>query len=216
MLEKEYEGSVCEVKTLKNDFITTGKIHRIDGGEVEIVDPDGPLPVVPYRTSVKIAVYNSGLGFRMMAGRVYASGRERLRVVEVLEFLDFEQRRFFRVDFDGSAILIEEDPVEAGEDSRQKPRMHPVRVKNLSLCGVMFETEQVYNMHDRLWLRIPLYHNTEEDLTITIHRIIDTEDGKFQYGAEILGMNNRVEQNLCAYLFEQQRQQILRKRGGRG
>lgn len=208
MLEKEYEGSVCEMKTLKNVLIATGRIDRIEGTEMEISDPSGPIAILPYKMPVKIAVFNNHLGFRMMAGQVYMANGEYIRVMNTLDFLEYERRRFFRLDIDAPAILIMDGTNQEGEKEILE---WPVRVKNLSLCGVMFESDQHYPQGKELVLQLPLYRDKLETLRITIHRGQEWED-TYLYGAEIQELGRQAEQNLCAYLFEQQRLQIQRSK----
>ncbi len=215
MLGQEYVGSVCEVKTLKNVFILSGRIMKLPFGEIEITDPAGPLPLITYKTPVKIAVFNANLGFRMMAGQVYASTRKALRVVDVLDFVDYEQRRFFRVDIDASAELIIKSKNESEKDeSNDEPKEEmafPIRVKNLSLCGMMFETDLALKPDMRLEVRMALHKNMIDTIDITIHRVREN-DGMFVYGVEFEQVGRRAEQNLCAYLFDQQRKQIQRSK----
>ena len=206
MLIQEYEGSVCEIKTLKNVFISAGRIEKIGANELDIYDPSGPLPIITYKTPVKIAIFNSTLGFKMLAGQVYSSNRQTIRIVDVVDFLDYEKRRFFRLDIDASAALL----LPQGDDL--PPKKHQTRITNLSLCGMMFASKLSFKMGDKMSVKIALLKNGEDDLPVVIQRIEDQGDGITLYGAEIVDLDKRIEQNLCAYLFEQQRQQIQRKR----
>lgn len=210
MLEKDYEGSICEVKTLKNEFLLAGHITRISEEGIEISDPSGPLPIYAYKTPVKVSVFNSHLGFRMLAGQIYMSNREMIRVVNALDFLDYEKRRFFRVDTDASAFLLQEQ--HDGEGEPAEPIEHPIRVLNISLCGIMFSSQEKLRLGDQKTIRMALYKSVEEDMRVIIHRIKKHEDNAYVYGCEVVALDKRAEQNLCAYLFEQQRQQIKRKK----
>ena len=215
MLEKDYEGSVCEVKTLKNVFIAAGRIDRIDGTDLEISDPSGPMPLLPYKTPVKISVFNSSLGFRVLAGQVYISNEEYIQVMHTLDFLEYERRRFFRLDIEAPAVLLVRGEAPDGEEvpdgEATPPEEVPVRVKILSLCGAMFESGRRYHVGQALSLRMKLYKSQEEVFQLVIHRGREWE-GVYTYGAEIVDLSRRAEQNLCAYLFEQQRLQIQRNK----
>ena len=208
MALKQYEGSVCEVKTLKDAFLTSGLIEKIEDNTMEISDAPGPMPIIPYKTPVKIAMYNAVHGFKMMAGQVYISNKEHLKIVDVLDFLDYERRQFFRVDIDASAELLIKTEIDSDEDEE---KIHieklPVRMRNISLCGLMFETTRTFKKGDKLQVIMPLFKSSTEELSVVVQRFFE-RDGKNYYGAEILDLDNRIEQLLCAYLFEQQRLQI--------
>lgn len=208
MLEKEYEGSVCEIRTLKNVLVATGRIDRIEDAVMEVSDPSGPIAILPYKTPVKIAVFNNNLGFRMMAGQVYMANGEYIRVMNSLDFLEYERRRFFRLDIDAAATLVLE---EKQPDGSKEILERPVRIKNLSLCGVMFESAHHYPPDQEMILQVKLYKGKLEPLRITIHRGREWEK-TYIYGAEIMEMSRQTEQSLCAFLFEQQRLQIQRSK----
>ena len=213
MMVKQYEGSICEVKTLKDMLLTSGRIEKIEEDTMEISDAPGPMPIIPYKTPVKIAMYNAVHGFKMMAGQVYISNKEYLKIVDILDFLDYERRQFFRVDIDASAELIL--PIETDRDETEelnaKIEKLPVRMRNISLCGLMFETDREFKKGDKLTVLMPLYKNSEEELAVVVQRFYE-RDGKNYYGAEILNLDGRVEQLLCAYLFAQQRMQIQKRK----
>ena len=212
VLPKEYEGSFYEVKSLKNEFISSGIIHKITEDGIEITDPLGPMPILSFKMPVKIAVYNNTLGFRMMAGQVYLSNRDFIRIVDVIDFIDYERRRFFRVDIDVSGVLLVPPAIlkRQGIES-EEPRKVPVRVKDLSLCGNLIETDLPLKIGDELTLLIVLYKSGEEELVTLVRRIgAEDENRKRLIGGEIPELSPRVEQQLCAFLFEQQRQQIRR------
>lgn len=211
MLTKDYIGTVCEVKTLRNALLTTGRIKTVSEAEqyVEISDEPHDMPLVPYETPLKIGVYHPEQGYRMLVGETYLSNRELLRAVNVIDFVEYERRRYFRLDIDAEATLYVKEFQREGAGKTLKV---PIRVKNLSLCGMRFETDYQIPPGAELEVRMVLSKTGAEDLPVTICRIEKHDNGKSAYGVEIPELDERTEQKLCAYLFQQQQQQIRKSR----
>ena len=88
-----------------------------------------------------------------------------------------------------------------------------IRVRNMSLCGMMFTSEKELRDGQEAKLRMTLFNNQMETLNIRIVRVIPQKDGRVNYGAELLDLSPRVDQSLCAFLFREQQKQIRRTRG---
>ena len=212
LISKKHEGSIYEAKTLKNEYIASGVIRRVEGSEVDLMDPNGSMPIVAMNTPLKIAVYSSHEGFRMLAGQVYLSNREFMRVVDVVDFVNFERRRFFRVDVNMISRLLVPPEVLAHQGiEAEEPRIVPTRILDLSLCGLLLETDLPLKSGDKLTVHLSLGKAGEEDIELVIRRIgRENSEGKRRIGAEIIELSPRVEQQLCAFLFEKQREHIRR------
>lgn len=94
----EYLGSVCEVKTIDNEMVAAGTIRAVTPEFIDVVDRSGSTPSAPYGMDVKISVFNSRQGFRVMVGKVYTSSMQFVRISDVKSVLDYERRHFFRVE----------------------------------------------------------------------------------------------------------------------
>ena len=68
-----YVGSSCVMKAKNNDLISMGVLHRIGKNFIDIGSSRNELPTVPYNLLVKVEIYNTQLGFRVLIGRVYLS-----------------------------------------------------------------------------------------------------------------------------------------------
>ena len=66
-----YEGSVCEIKTTENTFITTGRISSVSEDKIKLHIKSKAFRSVPFGFRVKINIVNSKLGFRVIEGKVY-------------------------------------------------------------------------------------------------------------------------------------------------
>lgn len=210
MLSEEYNGSLCEITDLDNKLIATG-ITKVLKEVVEVHDAGGNLPILMFGTQVKLSVHNPQLGMRVVSGRVYVSDHEFLRVVELETHADHEKRQFFRLTVDHSADLYPAS--DWSKSGGHRVERTPIRVKDISLCGMQFESEKLFCVGDRFRVRIALQDNLLETLDFVIRRVIPHENGKTRYGCEFLELTSHAEQRLCAYIFNQQQRQIRRSRG---
>lgn len=209
---KKQIGAACEVKTMDNRLLATGHIATQQAGQVELGNPGGQMPILGLGTPVKLIIHNAEQTkeLQVLSGRVYVSNEYFLRLVELVDFADYEKRRFFRLDIDHSALLIVPSEDEKGEVHEGEVK---IRVRNMSLCGMMFTSEKELRDGQEAKLRMTLFNNQMETLNIRIVRVIPQKDGRVDYGAELLDLSSRVDQSLCAFLFREQQKQIRRTRG---
>lgn len=214
MLSDQYNGSICEVKGLNNTLLGTGTFQWVDDDTVEAIDKSGGLPRLSSRARVKLIVHNSRLGIQVVAGKVYVSDVDILRIKELESFAEYEKRRFFRQNIDHSATLLIPEGMLKENGEPMPPRV-PVRVKDVSLCGLLFESAYPFQVGDEMCISMTTVHNELETLKIIVRRIVElpnSRDNKKGYGCEVLELNRRMEQRLNAFVLEQQQRQIRRSR----
>ena len=218
MLLQDYNGSVCEVADLNNRLIAAGTM-KVYSEYVEVYDEGGHLPIVNLGTQVKLSLRHGKSGMRVMAGKVYVSNRKFLRLVELQNYADYEKRRFFRLTIDHSAFLLlpqeEEAETEVGEEESATECWQelPIRIQDISLCGMQFESGRAFAVGDRMGVSMALLNNELVDFEIEIRRIISEDKEIFRYGCEIVELPLHIEQKLCAFIFSEQQKQIRRSRG---
>lgn len=216
MLTKKYEGAIYEAKTLKNEHITSGIIGSIDGSEIVLIDPEGSMPIVPVKTPIKISVYSADEGFRVMGGQVYLSNPDFMRIVDVIDYINFERRRFFRVDVDIICRLTVPPAILARKGIvAEEPHVILTHLRDLSLCGMRMETDLPLKKGDEISVDVMLGKGGEHELKLAVRRVGDEgSGGKRLIGAEIIEISPQAERQLSAYLFELQRQHIRRMKSG--
>jgi len=206
-------GCVCEIKGLNNNLIATGTVQALPEEEhlLEIQDPNGHLPSLALDTKVKLIIHVPQ-GIQVLAARVYISTESFLRVRDLESYAEYEQRRFFRVALDHSATLM---PPRGMKDKNGAPLPYRVgiRVKDLSLCGLMFVANREFSIGDEMRVTMTMVNNEMEVLNVAIRRLIPWEEpGEWAYGCEILRLSSRSEQSLNAYMLLQQQAQIRKSR----
>ena len=60
LLPKEYNKSICEVRSLTNTLLATGIVRLVanSGDTLEIMSRSGYLPMLPMSTRVNVVVHN--------------------------------------------------------------------------------------------------------------------------------------------------------------
>lgn len=220
-LPTEYIASVCEIKTLSNELVATGTIRKITEEYIEVSDKTGLMPIAPYGTEVKINVFNSKSGFRVLAGKVYTSSLKSIRIMEVVGLLDFERRHFFRVDVNMPAQVVlkkkmqdtETEKTEENSDGQKgkETLVVHVTIRNLSLGGALFSSSENYETGDVISLRLKFDRNVIQFKGI-VKRTGNTIHNQMLYGCEFTDVPRAAANALCAYIFQCQRQQIHKKR----
>ena len=74
-----------------------GVMHRIGKNFIDIGSSRNELPSIPYNLLVKIEIYNTQIGFKVLIGRVYLSSPKLARVIDLNEATNDERREYFRI-----------------------------------------------------------------------------------------------------------------------
>ena len=203
---KEYINSICELKSMGNSPILLGVLSDITDDGVKISRKEDRLPLIHCNSTVKVNVYNSDLGFRVIIGKVYLSTAEFIRLTDVQNASDYEKRGFYRVkiNMETEARLVTQKP--KGGEQQSKP--FRVQVLDLSLSGLFFVSGRSMQIGDRVAVTLSLYGQSVPMLC-TIHRTrpveMGTEDG---YGCSFEDNSGKKFDLLCKLLFQYQREQI--------
>ena len=211
MFTMEINGSSCEVKDLSNKLIAVGVIRTVDNA-LEVQDITMRMPILKLNSWVKLCVRGRDGKMVVLAGQVYISNRRFLRVVEVQSMADREKRRFFRLSIDHSATLFFPAADPAANQSEHPEEGIPVRVKDISLCGMLIQSSLEFETGSRMQVQMTLNQNRIETIDLVIRREADWDNKSRYYGCEIVDMPSRVEQGLCVFIMREQQEQIRRSR----
>ena len=100
-----YVGSSCVIKAKNNDLISMGVLHRIGKNFIDVGSSRNELPGIPYNLIIKLEIYNTQLGFKVLIGRVYLSSPKLVRIVELNEATNDERREYFRISTRDDGII---------------------------------------------------------------------------------------------------------------
>lgn len=210
-ISNEYRNSLCEVKSPQNELITTGTLGEVDELYLTIRDERKSLPMLSYKTSVKINIFNQDLGFKVLVGKVYISTREFMKISDIYNILDYERRQFFRIQIKLAGVL--EMPVPQEEGDLEEPQIRQVQAKvlDLSLKGMLTLCEEPLRMGQEFVVVLRL-NSTECRFKSVVRRIETSDRHPPRYGCEFLGVRDPEQRYLCMFLFQAQRQQINQRR----
>lgn len=223
---QEYIGSLCEIKSLSNDLLAVGRIIKIDQSALELAANENErMPLLQYRMPVKLFVYNSKEGTRILVGIIYLSTENFVRAEEVKPLQDFERRGAFRVNTNVggrlSVLLSDEeqarfDAALAAASPEEAERMLDesaveVKVLDISLTGVRLQSAVALNPGARYYIEFTLL-DSPMSLCLRVQRLIKMPNGDTQYGCTFFDFSERQMDSLCKELFQLQRHEKNRRR----
>lgn len=200
-MPKDYEGSVCEIKTTENELIAIGKIKEISQKYVKIFNNKKELQIVDYGTSIKVNVFNGKNGFRVLVGNIYTSTKSEMSIDNVINLVDKERRNFFRVDMEMTAKAVFKKTA-----MDMYPTEADVTIMDMSLSGLKFKTPYVFSENNTLAIELNLNKKKNSSFQCKILRIIGYENGEYQYGCEFVYSKTEDADLLCSFLFKKQRE----------
>ena len=213
-LSDGYVGSSCVIKAKNNDLITMGVMHRIGKNFIDIGSSRNELPSIPYNLLVKIEIYNTQIGFKVLIGRVYLSSPKLARVIDLNEATNDERREYFRISTRDTGVIYTcmrgDDILDMEEESTDYNGLK-VHLVDISLGGLMFRSREIFKIKDRFNIVIPAMGDSML-FTCEVRRSVDRPDGEFGYGCEFMEMATKQEDLLYRYILKRQSDQLRRIR----
>lgn len=192
---------------MENAPLLSGYIKEINDEGLVISGKANDLPIIHCNTTVKVDVFNSILGFRVLVGAVFVSAKELLKIVDLQSAADYEKRQFFRV-----KIQLGTDAYKVGEETEdeQKEQRFPIKIHDISLSGAAFTTDRKMSLQigDRICISLMLYGKKTALLAKIVRLIKKDAGGDGGFGCEFLDNTGRQFDLLSRYLFDCQREQI--------
>ena len=201
-ISEEYLYSPCEIKTLSNKLIATGFLANILQEALQVFNSLDVLPILHCNTPVKVSIYNSTLGFKVLVGKVFLSTSDMMQITDIQSLADFERRNFFRLDvnIDAKACLIQDDVSE-------EEHSFGITVTDLSLSGFFITTHE-YLETGQMFVTTLLLYDMNIPFRCQVQREQPVDYSYNGYGCSFLDSSNRQFDLLCKYIFEKQREQI--------
>ncbi len=207
-ISKEYSESVCEIKSIDNSLVAVGKIKEVSDEVIKIYNGKKELRVLNYGERLKINIFNTKLGFKVIEGTVFTSSKAELSLAEISILADKERRHFFRVDMELDAIVIYRDRGPSHEIG--------VTVLDMSLSGLRFKADHEFSEGDIISVAVNISANNKSKTEIMPCRIVRVIEhrrkNELQYGCEFIG--EEASDNLCSFLFKKQREFLNSRKNG--
>lgn len=199
-LAKEYTGASCVIKTIKNDLLTMGVLQTIKGSYIDISNARNELPEMPYNMPVKIEIYNSQIGFKVILGKVYISSHKLARIIDICEATNDERREYFRINISGEGYIY----INRDED-------YEVELVDISLNGVLFKCLKEFQIGEMFSIRIPAVGQAEA-FGFIIRRLTSFQQDYNGYGCEFTSLTSIQEDMLYKYMLKAQNDQLKKVR----
>lgn len=209
-----YVGSSCVIKAKNNDLISMGVLHRIGKNFIDVGSSRNELPGIPYNLLVKLEIYNTQLGFKVLIGRVYLSSPKLARIIDLNEATNDERREYFRISTRDTGIIyncMRGDDVMEMEGGSKDVNGLKVQLVDISLGGLMFKTKEELGVGETFSIVIPAMKETML-YACTIRRSVEKPDNYIGYGCEFSEMTNMQEDLLYRYILRCQNEQLRRIR----
>ena len=209
-IDKEYAESVCEIKTMDNVLMAIGKIKNVTERYLVLYSRKKEFRIMDFGEALKVNIFNTKLGFKVIVGNVYTSTKGELNLMNVSIIASQERRNFFRVDMCLDAKVIYRN--------RGPSREADVKVLDMSLSGLRFKSDLEFSEGSIVSIVLKLTPNghgvgKEHTFPCEIIRIIPNEDeNMFQYGCQFTGDYEDSSDALCSFLFKKQRESLNENR----
>lgn len=209
-IDREYAESVCEIKTMNNQLMAIGKIKEVTERYLKLYNRKKEFRIMDFGEALKVNIFNTSLGFKVVMGNVYTSTKSELSMINVSVIAEKERRHFFRVDMDIDAKLIYR--------KRGPSKEADIKVLDMSLSGLRFKSDLEFSEGAIVSVVIKLTPNgrgngKEYTFPCEIVRIIPNEDqNMYQYGCQYMGDHEESSDALCSFLFKKQRESLNENR----
>lgn len=213
-------NSICEVRNMENELLITGRIRKIlevdssaEEGRlaVEIVALErDSLPYAPYDLPVKINLFGSDGGRHTVGGHVYIANKVFWRINKVSKLSDLEKRDFFRIRVGAMGKAYSQKHTNPEEE----PIPVPIKIIDISLSGILFRTEELFQINDLLYIfDIRLCNDAPEFSTFcTVRRIETGPEDEVLYGCSFEDLSEKEEDSLFSTIFNLHRLEIQKRR----
>lgn len=198
VIPAEYEGSLCEIKTIENTFLTTARISSVSPDKMKFQVKGKAVRSVRFGTRLKINIINSRLGFRVIEGKVFTYSFGTLTVTDIFSIVEKERRKSLRVDMNvGTKASFE-------NSFTGKTAFADITIKNMSVNGVKFTSRQHFDMGSTVLFSLDLKGRHVIDLSCTvIRRGAEVSDGDIGYIGKFGNASSR-EDEICSFLLQKQ------------
>lgn len=194
----EYEGSLCEIKTTENTFITTARVSSVSPDKIKFQVKGKAFRSIRFGTRLKISIINSRIGFRVIEGKVFTYSFGTLTVTDIFNIVEQERRKSLRVDMNVTTKATFEN------NYTGKTAFTDITIRNMSANGVKFTSRQHFDMGSNIIFSLDLKGRHFIDLSCTvIRRGSDVSGDSIGY---IGKFNNALarEEEICSFLLQKQ------------
>lgn len=184
------DGQLLFVAKLMYPRGTTAELHQYSDASLPEDTEPVRVHIRGYHDHQKKAVY--------MEGVISPLPKHIWRVEDLAVVRVGNDRAFFRLDTNVEASVTKFSGIGAGEK--------PCKLLNISVGGARIAARQQYWEGDKLLLNVRLFEDRETSVMFCqVLRVIEKEDGSFEYGCQFLELTEADEGKITQNIFAIQR-----------
>lgn len=200
--EEAYSGMRVEATTFDGRLLFVAKLQNLRGNtaelhqysETELAHDEEMEPI-----RVNIRGYNDHLRKAVyMEGTISPLPKHIWQVEDLQVVRTGNDRAFFRLETDLEASITTFGGIGAGE--------LPCRMLNISVGGACVRTDRRFYEQDKFLLKVKLMEDRDPSIMFCqVLRVIDKENGWFEYGCQFLELNDNDQAKITQNIFAVQR-----------
>jgi len=197
LLDQSYYEAFCELKSVHDELLTTGKIIKIGDDFLEFSNDEGVKSLSRYEKNVKLVIHHPLQNIKIIEGILYVPTMHFFRVIDVKTRSIKEQRNFFRVGvtLPSRISLI----ARSGGILRQ----YEGTIHDISLGGAIVNTRGAITLKQEIVLQFKI-QDIDISLPATVIRSTNQLNNEIGYGIAFTEISDNVNDVLFKYLVSQQ------------
>lgn len=195
-----YSGMRVEVTTASGHLLFAAKMMELHGHVAQLYQyTEADIPGDMELIYVRIRGYNDHERKAVyMEGTISPKPQHVWEVTNLAVIRSGNDRAFFRLDTNLDATITIFRGLGAGEK--------PCKLLNISVGGACVGTDYVFHMHDKFLLKVKLLEDRDTSVMFCeVLRIIEKEEGRFEYGCQFLELNEAEKEKITQNIFDVQR-----------
>ena len=196
-----YSGMRVEVTTFEGQLLFVAKLLGLHGSRAELhLYSESALSQESEPLRVKIRGYSDRDRKAVYMEGVITPASKNIWTVEELTLCSTgNDRAFFRLTTNLEATATMFSGLAMGEK--------PCRLLNISVGGASLSSEFRYHQGDKFLLKVKLLEDRPVSAIFSqVVRVIEKEDGKFEYGCQFLELTEEEQDKITQNIFAVQRQ----------
>jgi len=190
-LGQQLLGRICEVLTMDNRLLGSGKIESVDKNSVVISNASKTQISANLNDMVKISSLSEKQETQSFLAKVYSSTVEELKLFNASTIQTENHRKFFRVPTSLKATLRFDDKVV------------PVTITDISAGGMMIESKQMLELDQFVSIDFVVQNNRLIELC-NVKRVIKDTNTQNIYGLQFAAMNSSNSGKINSFVFNKQ------------
>lgn len=215
LLPEGYVNSSCVIKTKKNDLLTMGTINKVRDTFIDISDTRNEFPEIAYQMPVKVEIYNSRLGFRVLIGSIYISSKKLIRIIDLKEATNEEHREYFRITVREEVFIYNQSTnlnyrdtdIQEGEAELGLT----VELVDVSLGGILIKSKMELQTGSSFCIKLPSI-GADNLYKCIVRRQVVFNNADVGVGCEFMDMSVLQEDLLYRFILKSQNTQLKRVR----